>query len=484
MTIAGKATSRKDQKYAIKRFGVRTLTQLSLVLLTASMLGFAGGCLSVPNVSKMIGRVPASDDPPRIVSPRGSLAPEQSGAVMKNLRRSVPATDMLDRYLEIVDSYTDEPLTIGNKVTLLVDDPAVYAAMIKAIENAKHSVNVETFFIDSDRFGRGFADLLIRKQKQGVQVNLIYDRVGSQAAPETFFKRLRDAGVNVVEFFPVKPPWNAHRGLHIRLDHRKILVVDGTLAIIGGTNISEGFFIDVDDAGEGGIAALPWRDTDVQIEGPAVARLQRLFLHNWARQNGPELSTEDYFPLLKQEGDTLVRILANSPGEHKRLTFVMYVSAISCAARSIHITAAYFVPDKQIVDALANAARRGVDVKLVLPLASNYTSTIEGGQFSYSRLLKAGVKLYERRDAVLHAKTAVIDGVWSTVGSTNMDNWSFLSDDEVNAVILDRQFAEEMEALFKNDLRDSDQILLSEWRKRPFLNKLNEWFTHLFAYWL
>jgi cardiolipin synthase len=484
MTAMRNTMLRKDQECVFVGFGAKALGPLLLFFVTVSSLGLAGGCLSVPDVSKIIGRIPATDDPPRIESAQDMLSPEQRRTVMEKLRRSVPPTEMLDRYLEIMDSYTDKPLTVGNKVTLLIDDPAVYGAMLRAIENAKQTINVETFFIDDDKIGRTFADLLMRKRAQGVKVNLIYDRVGSQAASDAFFKRLRDAGVNVVEFFPVKPPWNAHRGLHIRLDHRKILIVDGRLAIMGGTNISEGYFIDVDEASEGGMAALPWRDTDVQIEGPAVAQLQRLFLNNWSRQNGPELSTEEYFPPLKEEGDTLVRILASSPGEHKRLTFVMYVSAITCATRSIHITAAYFVPDKQIVNALTGAARRGVDVKLVLPLASNYTSTIEGGQFSYSRLLKAGVKLYERRDAVLHAKTAVIDGVWSTVGSTNMDNWSFLSDDEVNAVILDHRFAEEMEALFDKDLKNSDRIILSEWQKRPFLAKLNEWFTHLFAYWL
>ena len=482
----GKAISHHNNTiFKYRRLGYspcHVLVNYSLTMVFLSSL--AGGCLSSPDVSKIIRKAQTSEDPPRIVSAQGLLSREQSNDILYQLRQTVPPTNILSGYLDVMDSLTQNPITAGNKVKLLADDPMVYDTMFQTIESAKVNINVETFFIDDDRFGNRLAELLIQKQTQGVQVNFIYDSIGSEAAPDSFFKRLQDAGIQVIEFSPVKPPWHSGRGLRLRLDHRKIIIVDGTVAITGGTNISEGFFIDVDDPKKGTIAKLPWRDTDVLIEGPAVAQLQRLFLDNWKKQNGPEIKETNYFPELKNKGDALVRIISSSPGKNKRLTFVMYITAITFARHSIHITAGYFVPDKQLIKALTAAAERGVDVKIVLPLASDYISTVIAGQFSYSKLLKAGVKLYVVQNEVLHAKTAVIDGIWSTIGSTNMDNWSFLSNDEVNTVILDRHFAAEMEALFEKDMENSVRIKLEQWQKRPLLTRFNEWFTHLFIYWL
>jgi cardiolipin synthase len=215
-----------------------------------------------------------------------------------------------------------------------------------------------------------------------------------------------------------------------------------------------------------------------------VAEFQKLFLETWQLQKGAKLSERNYFPDLKAEGNALVRAVGSSPGESNRLTFVMYVSAITFAENSLHLTNAYFVPDDETVKALGDAARRGVDVKIILPGTTDISLTLAAGRYHYSKLLKSGVKLYERRDVLLHAKTAVIDNVWSTVGSTNMDFWSFSSNDEVNAVILNKEFASEMEKMFAADLAKSHEIRLEEWEKRPLLNRLKEWFTHQFERWL
>jgi len=160
------------------------------------------------------------------------------------------------------------------------------------------------------------------------------------------------------------------------------------------------------------------------------------------------------------------------------------VSAITFAEHSVHLTNAYFIPDDQILDAFTDAARRGVDVKIILPATSDSSLALYAMRYNYSELLKSGVKLFERRNALLHAKTAVIDGVWSTVGSTNMDFWSFLSDDEVNAVILSHEFAGEMEKMFARDIAESDQIQWEEWKKRPLFQRIRECFAHLFSHWL
>ncbi|MGD0231755.1 MAG: phospholipase D-like domain-containing protein [Syntrophorhabdales bacterium] len=405
---------------------------------------------------------------------------------MKRLKRSVKATDILQRYTTVIESVSESPLTKGNKVTLLVNGPATYAAMFKAVESATDHINIETFTMEDieDETGRKLSDLLLQKQAEGVQVNLIYDSVGSYTTPASFFQRLRDGGIEVVEFNPINPLKARGKWRLAKLDHRKIMIVDGKVAFTGGVNISQVYSSSLSARREGKDAQVPWRDTDVQIEGPAVAEFQNLFLKTWEKQKGVKLSARNYFPDLKEKGNALVGVLGSTQGEANRITFIMYVAAITFAENSLHMTNAYFVPDHQTAKALADAAKRGVDVKIILPGTTDSSLAQYAGEYFYSRLLKSGVKLYNRRNALLHAKTVVIDGVWSTVGSTNMDFWSFSSDDEVNAVILSREFGVEMEKMFAGDIAESDEVRWQEWKKRPLSLKVKEWFTHLFAHWL
>ena len=403
---------------------------------------------------------------------------------MERLKRSVNPTDLLERYTAVVESVTESPLTKGNKVTLLMDGPATYAAMFEAIRNAKDHINLETFILEDDEIGRKFTDLLLRKQKEGIQVNIIYDSMGSITTPESFFKRLRDGGIQVVEFNPVNP-FKAPGSLFlVHPDHRKILIADGKVAILGGINISNVYSSRLSGRKKVKGEALPWRDTDIQIEGPAVEEAQKLFLETWSGQKGPTLAGHNYLPDQKEYGKALVRIIGSTPGSDNRITFIAYVAAITFAEHSIHLTNAYFIPDDQILEAFKDAAGRGVDVKIILPSTTDSSLVINAARHNYSGLLKAGVKIYERRNALLHAKTAVIDGVWSTVGSTNLDYWSLLSDDEVNAVVLSREFAIEMERMFARDLAQSDQIQKDQWEKRPLLQKIKEAAAHLLSRWL
>jgi cardiolipin synthase A/B len=455
--------------------------------LLLSTLAFGGGCATLPNVSTIMDEAPANREPAQVTSAKGPLSPKQARALMKRLQRSIVATDMLERYTTVIESVSETPLTKGNKVTLLVDGPATYAAMFKAVENATDHINLETFIMEDiqDDRGRKLADLLLQKQAEGVQVNLIYDSVGSFTTPPAFFQRLRDGGVQVVEFNPVNPLKTHGKWRLAKSDHRKILIVDGKVAFTGGINISQVYSSGLSGRGDDEKAVkMPWRDTDVQIEGPAVAEFQKLFLDTWQNQKGAKLSERKYFPALKSEGQDLVQVLGSTPGEANRITFIMYVAAITFAENSLHMTNAYFVPDRQTVDALTDAAKRGVDVKIILPGTSDSSLAQSAGEYFYSELLKSGVKLYKRRNALLHAKTLVIDGVWSTVGSTNMDFWSFSSNDEVNAVILSSEFAIAMEEMFARDLAQSDQVRWEEWKKRPLSIKIKEWFTHLFTHWL
>ena len=395
---------------------------------------------------------------------------------------------MLQRYIAVIESVSESPLTKGNKVTLLIDGPATYAAMFQAIRNATDHVNIETFImediIESGETGLRLSDLLLQKQAEGIQVNLLYDSAGSYKTPPSFFQRLRDGGINVTEFNPINPLKARGKWRLAKSDHRKILIVDGKVVFTGGVNISLVYSSGLSGSRKHDKTQIPWRDTDVQIEGTAVAEFQKLFLDTWQRQQGATLSDRNYFPDLKEEGNTLVGVVGSSPGETNRITFVLYVAAITFAEHSLHMTNAYFVPDHQTVDSLADAARRGVDVKIILPGTSDSSLAQYAGEYFYSELLKAGVKLYRRQNVLLHAKTLVIDSIWSTVGSTNMDFWSFSTNDEVNAVILSREFAIEMEKMFATDLAQSDQIRWEDWEKRPLLSRIRERLAYLISHWL
>jgi len=444
---------------------------------------FGAGCATLPNVSEKIQDAPVTQPSPQILSTKGLLSPKQSKALMERLQRSVDPTDMLQRYSAVIESVSESPLTKGNKVTLLVDGAATYAAMFKAVENARDHINIETYTMEDieDETGRKFADLLLQKQAEGLQVNLIYDSLGSLTTPAAFFQRLREGGVHVVEFNPQNPLKARGKWRLAKSDHRKILIVDGKVAITGGVNISRVYSSRPSGAGDEKETPLPWRDTDVQIEGPAVAEFQKLFLDTWQKQKGATLSERNYFPDLKEEGNALVGALGSTPGEANRITFIMYVAAITFAENSLHLTHAYFVPDTQIMKALTDAAKRGVEVKIILAGTTDRSLALYAGHYHYSDLLNSGVKLYKRRNVLLHAKTLVIDGVWSTVGSTNMEWWSFSSNDEVNAVILSRGFAIEMENMFAKDLAESDPIRWEDWKKRPLLSRIREQLAHLFS---
>ena len=444
------------------------------------------GCASLPRFEEDYRRIDTEKEKtPQIIGPHGQLSPKMSEAVMERLKKKTGPIDILDRHIALVESISGSPLVAGNKVTLLIDGPATYDAMFRAIQNAKDHINLETYIFEDDEVGRRFADLLFQKQSEGVQVNLIYDSVGSSKTPAVFFQRLREGGVQTLEFNPINPLKVDKEGFLTHRDHRKILIVDGSVAFTGGVNISRVYSSSSRSVEhrESNVKEA-WRDTHVQIEGPAVAEFQKLFLDTWVRGKGPEPSKRNYFPTLKQQGNDLVEVVGSTPGQGNRVTYIMYVSAFVYAQKFIHLTNAYFVPDEQTAEALTDAARLGVDVKIILPGSSDQGTAYYAGRSYYTELLKSGVKLYERRSNMLHAKTAVIDGIWSTIGSTNLDLWSFLRDDEVNAIILGRDFANEMEAMFAKDLKSSNQMDLVQWKKRPLLERLKERLSRSIQYWL
>ena len=452
---------------------LKILNQWLLVLLTG--LG-AAGCATLPDTDALIARHSAQEA--SFETARGPVSAKRNAAILARLQRKSGDLDILDKQMALEQAISDSPLVLGNKVSLLQDGAATYAAMFGAIRQAKDHINLETYIIEDDATGHEFSDLLMQAQARGVQVNLIYDSVGGINSPKAFFERLSKAGIAVLEFNPVNPltakgPWRINNR-----DRRKLLIVDGRSVILGGINISNVY--------TSGSAVLQriikppadgvvWRDTDLKIEGPVVAEFQKLFLQTWEKQHAPALAVKSYFPKLTQQGHDIVRAIGSTPNDPYSLIYLTLISAIGNAEKTVHLTNAYFVPDPQLLKALTDAAARGVEVQLILPSHSDSELVFHAGRAHYADLLAAGVQIYERHDALLHAKTAVIDGVWSTVGSTNLDWRSFLDNDEVNAVILGREFAAQMQAMHQQDLDASQRITAQAWADRPLKFKLKEW---------
>jgi cardiolipin synthase len=429
---------------------------------------------------------PAAAGPPvDFETSRGPVPASRSSAILERIRDQAPPTDILHKHLALEEAiHRDSPLVLGNRLVLLQDGPATYEAMFAAISAARDHVNLETYIFEAGEVGTRFADLLIQKQRTGVQVNLIYDSVGSLQTPPEFFERLRAAGIRTLEFNPVNPArGNKKEWTLNNRDHRKLLVVDGRTAFLGGINISETYSSGSSASGK---KKRPpgWRDTHLQIDGPAVVEFQKHFMDTWARQKGPSLPARNYFPRVGKQGDEIVRAIASRADSDESPIYLTLLSAIAHAERNIHLTIAYFVPDPQLREALATAAQRGVHVQIILPGKSDSWVVFHAGRSHYEEMLAAGVKIYERRETILHSKTATIDEVWSTIGSTNLDWRSFLHNDELNAVILGTGFARQMGAMFARDRAASALIDPVEWRRRPVVLRVQEWLARRLEYWL
>ena len=440
------------------------------------------GCASLPDL-KGLRRGSTQIQQAQLLNAHRAISQRQAQPIIEKLERA-GESNLLSRHLAYIEAMNGPPLIAGNEARLLIDGPATFTAMFAAIERARDHINLESYIFDEGDIGQRLADVLIRKRAEGVEINIIYDSVGSMATPPEFFDRLKTSGINVCEFNPVNPLKGRRWRINNR-DHRKLLIVDGGTAFTGGINISGVYSTGSFGSGrKTPDKTKGWRDTHVQIEGPAVAEFQRLFLDTWTKQCKPQLPQRNFFPTLSAKGKKVVRVIGSSPDDPLNLTYVVLLSAIAHAEKSVYITVAYFVPDPQTIETLQAAARRGVDVKLILPGFSDFAAVFHAGRSHYSDLLRAGVKIFEHRAALLHAKTAVVDGVWSTIGSTNMDWRSFLHNDEANAVILGEDFATEMQRMFERDLADASPINLPDWEARSPVVRLKEWGACLWEYWL
>lgn len=362
-------------------------------------------------------------------------------------------------------------LSGGNRVTLIAGGDKFVDTVLDSMSKAEKSINLESYIFSSDNVGMLVAEKLAEKARSGVEVNVIYDAIGSIRASSQMFNMMRDAGVEIIEFHPILP-WKKNWGLTFR-DHRKVLVIDGVKAFVGGINIGKEY------AGKK-YKGDSWRDTHVMVEGPAVKDVQFFFMENWYRNGGSVMNAGRHFPDIEEAGEKLLMVLCSRARRNVKPVHESYLSAMKNARHSIYITNAYFVPDAKIFRKLIKAAERGVDVRLLLPGESDIAIVKYASMYLYKRYLKNNIRIFEYQQSILHAKTAVIDGVWSTVGSSNLDRRSFRKNLEMNVVVLDQRFGDQMEVMFMKDLEKSKEIILQKFQRRSLYLFLLEWLCYRF----
>ncbi len=462
----------------IKKIGCSSIA----TLLYAFCLMLLASCSSIPTMVPDMAML--SSRPVQLEGTHGPMTAGQSKAILARLEKNGADTSIFDKHLALEAEIVGSPLVAGNKVKLLVDGPITYDSMFAAIANAKDHINMETYIIEDDEVGQRFAELLIGKQLSGVQVNLIYDSVGAINTPKEFFNSMKESGMNVLEFNPINPLMLRKGWQFNRRDHRKLLIVDGQIAFVGGINISSVYSSGSFGRSRPAKGNQQWRDTHLRMEGLVVSEFQKLFMATWVEQKGEPLASRDYFPKLASKGNEVIRAIGSSPEEPYSQIYATLLSAINSAETRICLTNAYFVPDPKLLAALKEAVQRGVDVSLLLPEKTDSAMVFYASRSYYDELLSAGVKIYARHDALLHAKTALVDGVWSTIGSTNLDWRSFVNNQEIDAVILGQNFGAQMHALFDKDLKSSKLITLEQWRERSIGTRIKERAARLWARWL
>ena len=381
----------------------------------------------------------------------------------------------LDLMRQQGERFARVPFLAGNRTRLLVNGPASFAALADAIRSARQRIDMESYEFD-DQAGGEFGDMLLAARQRGVEVNLIYDAWGAHGTSAALFDRLRQGGVRVLEFNPMRPNSRVPINLNDR-DHRKLGGGAGGGAIPGGFN-SRGVYENRPGQPTPDLTLAPgdeaWRDTDVRLEGPVVAQFERYFMQAWRQQKGPALAEPPPAPG-PLPGGSAAQAIDGAPDNGQPLIYRTLLAAMALSRTSVHLTTGFFVPTPAMLHALEAAAQRGVDVQLVVPGRSTSDSAVAAGRADYGELLEAGVKLHEFQGRILHAKTAVIDGAWSAVGSSNLDWRSTVWNNEIDAIILDPAFGAQMEGVFRQDVAASKTIDLRAWRGRGLGEHVREW---------
>jgi cardiolipin synthase len=386
-------------------------------------------------------------------------SPKSKGLVLEPRTRSM---------LNLGERLATLPGTVGNQASMLVNASAAYRVMIEAVEEAEHHLHLEFYIVEPDEVGQSFRDRLVRRARQGIEVRVLVDAVGSSRLPREFWRNLEGAGGQVGVFNPIVSPLSRVRKRD-RVDfrnHRKILVVDGRRGFTGGINIGREYLGLDPEQGH-------WRDTHVDIEGPAVWSLQSAFATDWYTTKGELVDGPAYFPVaLHGNGGALVQIVDSGPDREISSIAHFFAESIGMAEKRVWLTTPYFVPSSHIDQSLMGAALKGVDVKLLLPSKGDSALVTHAARSYYKPLLEAGVRIFEYQAGFPHAKTMLVDDWAGTIGSANMDMRSFLLNFEINAFVFEDGFVSEMARQFRDDLRKAREIDLDAVGRRSLGTRL------------
>jgi cardiolipin synthase len=380
---------------------------------------------------------------------------------------SLPDVELGDpSFYPTLQAYAGAPIVGGNDVTPLLNGEQIFPAMLQAIRGARTSIVYAQYYYEGGDTARALAEALAERSRTGIPVHVLLDGVGTLYMPAELREVMAKAGCEVRLFRPVRP-WSLHKANN--RNHRRMLVVDGTVGFTGGSGVSEKW------VGNGRMKDH-WRDTDIRVEGPAVEWLQAAFVESWLEVTGVALGGPAYFPRPNPpRGAVPVQVVRSSPATGDTAMYTTFLVALSSARRSIRITNPYFVLDDAMQGALLARIRAGVTVEVLVPGTIDHQVVRQASRATWGELLRAGVRIYEYKPALLHAKTIVIDGVWATVGSTNLDNRSFALNEELNVVTYDRSVAERLEAVFRDDVAHSVPVTYEQWTRRGIKARLLEW---------
>ena len=369
-------------------------------------------------------------------------------------------------------------MTVGaHQVALLKDGGQAFPSMLASIAGARSTICLETYILRADGMGNRFADALCERARAGIEVNVLYDAWGS-SLPGEWLDALESSGVRTAAYHPIRFSGKRREvmGRLERRDHRKALIVDSVVGFTGGINISDDYAA-LEDGGAG------WRDTHVRLAGPAALELQYYFLDTWRRAAGAPLD-EPRYGTDGRRPDPRVSVVSTHQRRARAAIRDAYLTAIRGAKQRIWITNAYFLPRIRFLRALGDAAKRGVDVRVMVAGTTDVPAVLYASREIYEVLLRTGVRLYEWEGSVLHAKTAVVDGRWATVGSSNLDMQSLRQNLEANAIIRDPAFAEALERMFVEDMPSCREISEERWYRRPAWLRAASWGAYLLRRWL
>jgi cardiolipin synthase len=369
-------------------------------------------------------------------------------------------------FFPTLEAYAGAPIVGGNRVELLLNGEQIFPAHLAAIRSAKRTISYAQYYFEEGPVASEIAEALAERCRAGVGANILLDSFGALYIPTELVELMRGAGCHVAWFRPLKR-FALPGGKANNRNHRRILVVDGLVAITGGSGVSRKWM---------GNGRIPdhWRDTDARIEGPVVQYIQGAFAENWLEATGIVLGGEAYFPPSTPKGQVYMQVVRSSPAGGSFAIYTALLLAISSARRSIYITNPYFVLDDKMTEAILTARSNGARVVVLVPGKIDHNLVRQASRAGFGKLLQAGVEIHEYRAALLHAKTMVIDGVWTTVGSTNLDNRSFALNDELNCIAYSPAVARRMEEVFQEDLGFAARVTYEMWSNRGLSQRFLE----------